>query len=69
MRGTNNAMNRQHQSPDTDFENQYSLLKCKQTFYTYNFPQKNCTMINELIFPKESENKKLKVYFHQLERP
>ncbi len=51
-----------------DFENLYSPLECKQTFYAPNFShKKNCTMINELIFQKESENKKLKVYFHELE--
>ncbi len=31
--------------------------------------KKNCTMINELIFEKGSENKKWKVYFHELETP
>ncbi len=29
--------------------------------------KKNCMMMNELIFQKWSENKKLKVYFHKLE--
>ncbi len=29
--------------------------------------KKNCTMINELIFQKGSENKKLKIYFLELE--